>query len=254
MTNRKRVEKQYRSGLNKRSKQVRRDTIRLSKANGGYHYGGTFSCTEILINLYDHILTDDDRFILSKGHACWAYYVLLREKGYRPLLEGHPHLDLQNGVHWTTGSEGHGLPAGIGMALAKKMQNKPGKVYVLMGDGECQEGTTWESLLTAPHHNLDNLVAIVDKNRIQGSGFVSEILPVDCLKEVAEACGWVTHTIDGHNNNKIQKAVKIEQERPYLIIANTIKGKGVSYMENNPKWHACWPDPEHEKIALEDLK
>lgn len=239
--------------LNERSKQIRRETIKLSKANGGYHYGGTFSCTEILINLYDHILTDNDRFILSKGHACWAYYVLLREKGYNPMLEGHPRLDLHNGVHWTTGSEGHGLPASLGMALARKMQNRPGRVYVLMGDGECQEGTTWESLLTAPHRKLDNLVAIVDNNKIQGSGFVNDILPIDCLEEVATACGWVTHTIDGHNNDDIRSALMRKFDKPYMIIANTIKGKGVSYMENNPKWHACWPDPEHEKKALEDL-
>ena len=146
--------------LNKRSKDIRLESINISKANGGYHYGGSFSCAEILINLYDQIINEDDKFILSKGHACWVYYALLIERGFSPTLEGHPHLDVNNGVHWTTGSEGHGLPAGLGMAFAKKLQIK--RVYVLMGDGECQEGTTWESLLQAPHQKLNNITAIVD--------------------------------------------------------------------------------------------
>ena len=107
--------------LNNRSKQIRRDTITLSKANGGYHYGGCFSAVELLVSLYDHILTDDDRFILSKGHGCWPYYVLLRERGYDPRPTGHPERDVHNGIHWTTGSEGHGFPAAVGMAIAKKM-------------------------------------------------------------------------------------------------------------------------------------
>ena len=141
--------------LNARSKKLRLDIIKLSKANGGYHYGGSFSCAEILINLYDKILKENDRFILSKGHGCWGYYVLLMENGYKPLLEGHPRLDLKNGVHWTTGSEGHGFPAGVGMALGEN--EKDGKVYVVIGDGECQEGTTWESILIASHHKLKNL-------------------------------------------------------------------------------------------------
>ncbi len=242
------------TALNERSKYIRRETFKLSKANGGCHFGGTFSCVEILINLYDHILTKNDRFILSKGHACWAYYVLLREKGLNPKLEGHPSLDLHNGVHWTTGSGGHGLPAGVGIALARKIQNKPGRVYVLMGDGECQEGTTWESLLIAPHRELDNLVVIVDNNKIQGSGFVKDILPIDFLGKVAEECGWVTYSIDGHDNIYVRGALATEfDNKPYMIIANTIKGKGVSFLENDPKWHAKWPSPEEEKRIMEEL-
>lgn len=240
--------------LNERSKYIRRETFKLSKANGGYHYGGTFSCVELLINLYDHILTKDDRFILSKGHACWGLYVLLREKGLNPKLEGHPSLDLHNGVHWTTGSEGHGLPAGLGMALARKIKNKPGRVYVLMGDGECQEGTTWESLLIAPHRKLDNLTVIVDNNKIQGSGFVKDILPIDCLENVAKECGWIVNTIDGHDNDEIRCTLEQEYNKPYMIIAHTIKGKGVSFMENSPRWHAKWPTPSEESIILEELK
>jgi len=242
------------SELNERSKYIRREAIKLSKANGGYHYGGTFSCTDLLIGLYDHIITDDDKFILSKGHGCWSYYVLLREKGYDPPLEGHPRLDLNNGVHWTTGSEGHGLPAALGIALAKKIKGDPGRVYVILGDGECQEGTTWESLLVGGYRKLDNVVAIVDKNNIQGSGYVKDILPVDCLENVARECGWLVEVIDGHNIDEIVEALKVHPTgTPYMIIANTVKGKGVSYMENVPCWHAQWPDPEHEKQAFEDL-
>jgi len=239
--------------LNKRSKEIRLESINISKANGGYHYGGSFSCAEILINLYDQIINEDDKFILSKGHACWVYYALLIEKGFNPTLEGHPHLDVSNGVHWTTGSEGHGLPAGLGMAFAKKLNNSDGRVYVLMGDGECQEGTTWESLLQAPHQKLNNITAIVDFNRIQGSGFVNEILPVDALKGTAELCGWKVVEINGHDNEQILNALRVKDAKPILIIAYTVKGKGVSYMENDPAWHAQWPDEEAEKIARKEL-
>mgnify|MGYP003146509405 CR=1 FL=1 len=239
--------------LNERSKQIRRDAITLSKSNGGYHYGGTFSCTEILISLYDKILGKDDRFILSKGHGCWSYYVLLRELGYNPSLEGHPHLDLHNGIHWTTGSEGHGFPAGIGMAFARKLQRREGHVFVIVGDGECQEGTTWESLLLASHLKLNNLTIVVDKNGIQGSGFVRDILPINCLGVTAESCGWKVTEVDGHDNSQLEEALQSKGEGPHLIIARTVKGKGVDYMEDVPCWHAKWPDPEHEKEALDQL-
>ena len=239
--------------LNARSKKLRLDIIKLSKANGGYHYGGSFSCAEILINLYDKILKENDRFILSKGHGCWGYYVLLMENGYKPLLEGHPRLDLKNGVHWTTGSEGHGFPAGVGMALGKKMKKKDGKVYVVIGDGECQEGTTWESILIASHHKLKNLKIILDYNKIQGSGFVNDILPIDPIGKVAELFNWEVSTIDGHDNDSIEKELKKKTSMPHLIIANTIKGKGVSFMENSPPWHAKGPSEELEKKAFEEL-
>ncbi len=163
--------------LSERSKQVRRDAIDLSLANGGYHYGGSFSCADILVNLFDRVMGPGDRFILSKGHGCWVYYVLLRELGFNPLLEGHPHYDPSNGVYCTAGSMGHGFPTAIGQALARKLKKEPGTVYVLIGDGEAQEGTTWESLLIAGHLKLDNLVVIVDNNNIQGSGYVDKIMP-----------------------------------------------------------------------------
>jgi len=242
------------SQLNERSKQVRRDTIQLSKKNGGYHYAGSFSTVEILIALYDEIMGEDDKFILSKGHACWPYYVILREKGLKPKLEGHPSLDEKNGVHFTTGSEGHGFPAAVGMALARKIQGKPGRIYVLIGDGECQEGTTWEALLTGAFRRLDNLTVIMDNNGIQGAGFVKNILPLNGLGEIASILGWSTAEISGHSMPEILGALKDTNTRPRFIIAHTVKGKGVSFMQNVPSWHACWLDGEEEIQALAELK
>lgn len=249
------------NSLSERSKQVRRDTIALSKANGGYHYGGCFSATEILITLFDKFITDRDRFILSKGHACWPYYVLLRERGLNPRLSGHPSRDPANGIHCTTGSLGHGLPAGVGMALARKLRGEGGMVYVLMGDGECQEGTTWESMLIAAHHKLDNLLVVIDWNRIQGSDFVNKILPLPDMTKTGLLLGWYAISTDGHDLPKLEYALELlhsrvpdPSERPRMLVAGTVKGRGVSYMENNPKWHANWPDEAHVAAALEELR
>ena len=243
------------SELSERSKQVRRDTLDLSKANGGYHYGGCFSIVEILIVLFDSILRPEDKFILSKGHACWPYYVLLREKGFDPKLEGHPCLDEENGVNCTTGSEGHGLPTAVGMAFARKIKKAPGRVFVMIGDGECQEGTTWESLLTGRQHTLDNLTVIVDWNRFQGAGSVVETLSLKGLGEVARMLGWAVVNIDGHATNEIVAALNyFEVSAPLLIIAHTVKGKGISFMENKGEWHARWPGPDDEKKMREELK
>ncbi|GAG25070.1 unnamed protein product, partial [marine sediment metagenome] len=167
---------------------------------------------------------------------------------------GHPYLDEKNGVNFTTGSEGHGMPAGVGMALARKIQGKPGRIYVLIGDGECQEGTLWESLLTAPFRRLDNLTVIVDFNGIQGAGFVKDILPLNWLPEIVRMLGWSVSEIDGHNNEEIFKALKETNKRPRFIIANTVKGRGVSFMEGVPAWHARWLDNEDEKQAYKELE
>jgi len=240
--------------LNLRSKDLRKRAIALSKANGGYHFGGSFSCAEILINLYDKVMEDDDRFILSKGHGCWVYYCLLHEKGFTPTLEGHPHYDPENGIYCTTGSMGHGLPTGIGIALSRKIKNESGTVYVLMGDGECQEGTTWESILIAGKLNLDNLVVIIDNNKIQGSGITKEILDaVPPLVLASPSANWMVSEINGHNDELIE-ILKVPRKQPYLINANTIKGFGVSFMENTVKWHSNWLNDEKEKQALEELK
>lgn len=241
--------------MNERSKQIRRDTIELSKKHGGYHFGGSFSCIEIMITLYDNVLTDNDKFILSKGHSCWGLYVLLREKGLNPKLEGHPVRDPANGIHSTTGSLGHGFPTAVGIAMAKKIKKEHGIVYVLMGDGECQEGTTWESMLIAAQHELDNLVVIIDWNKIQGSSFVTNILPIDKLGKIAEKIGWKVSKVDGHHCLDITtEAKQVWIGKPSMLIARTTKGKGVSFMENLPEWHAKWLSDEQEKIAMEELK
>lgn len=245
--------------LSERSKQVRRDAIDLSLANGGYHYGGSFSCADILVNLFDRIMGPDDRFILSKGHGCWVYYVLLRELGFNPLLEGHPHYDPNNGVFCTAGSMGHGFPTAIGQALARKLKKEPGTVYVLIGDGEAQEGTTWESLLIAGHLKLDNLVVIVDNNNIQGSGYVDKIMPVvDPLIGAALNSGWTITEMDGHDDDaweqfEISGGYLINHNCPHLIVAHTIKGRGVSFMENQPKWHSNWLGGEMLEKARQEL-
>ncbi len=245
--------------LSERSKQVRRDAIDLSLANGGYHYGGSFSCADILVNLFDRVMGPDDRFILSKGHGCWVYYVLLRELGFNPLLEGHPHYDPHNGVYCTAGSMGHGFPTAIGQALARKLKKEPGTVYVLIGDGEAQEGTTWESLLIAGHLKLDNLVVIVDNNNIQGSGYVDKIMPVvDPLIGAALNSGWTVTEMDGHDNDaweqfEISGGYLLNHNSPHLIVAHTIKGRGVSFMENQPKWHSNWLGGEMLQKARQEL-
>jgi transketolase len=183
-----------------------------------------------------------------------VYYVILRELGFNPTLEGHPHYEPEQGIYCTAGSMGHGLPVGIGMALARKLNNQEGKVFVLMGDGECQEGTTWESLLIAGRLKLTNLVAIIDNNGIQGSGFVKDILPViPALMSAAEAAGWRVVEIDGHNSELLGLDLG-SSSQPTLVIAQTIKGKGVSFMENVPKWHSNWLAGDLETQAFEELK
>lgn len=242
--------------LSERSKEVRRKALELSLANGGYHFGGSFSCAEILIALFDHIMTPDDVLILSKGHGCWCYYALLQEKGFNPVLEGHPHRDPHNGIPWTTGSLGHGLPAAFGMALARNMSGRPGRIFVLMGDGELQEGTTWETLLLAGHHHTDNLIAIVDNNGCQGSGKCSDILyPMTAICAVADAAGWANVGVDGHHVKRLCYVIttRTSIEKPYLIVANTIKGRGVFFMEGDPKWHAKYPNQEELEIIREEL-
>jgi transketolase len=239
--------------LNARSKEIRRNAIKLSINNGGYHYGSSFSCTEILINLYDHILKKDDIFILSKGHGCWCFYALLIEKNYNPKLEGHPNFDPKNGVYCTSGSLGHGFPLGVGLALAKRLKKESGNIYVLIGDGESQEGTTWESILIASKLKLNNLTVIVDNNKLQGSGPIDDILPViNILISAAKAASWSVHSINGHSS-EIITITKSSTKNPRLIIADTIKGKGVSFMEGSTEWHAQGLTEKFKEKALKEL-
>lgn len=237
------------------SKDIRKKTLDLIVEYGEGHPGGAFSCIEILIALYDHILRKNDIFILSKGHACQALFVVLREKGYNPTISGHPDIEIEQGIPCTTGSLGHGLPIGVGIAIAKKLKKEPGHVYILISDGECQEGTTWESLMIASHHKLDNLTVIIDRNRIQALGKTENILDIEDLAEKFNAFRCYTQRInDGHKIECLLSGFKNKTNgQPRAIIVNTIKGKGVSYMENDPKWHARLPTEEELKIAHEEL-
>jgi transketolase len=241
--------------LTERGKKLRIETIALAKPNGGYHFGGSFSCIEILLSLFDDVLKRDEnnKFVMSKGHACWPYYVLLREQGFTPLLEGHPHIG--NGVNYTTGSMGHGMPATLGMAMARTIQRRPGQLYVLVGDGECQEGTTWESMLIAKRFNVSNLTVIVDMNGIQGSGYVEDILPISALGATATAIGWDVVEVNGHDIEEVSTSLaNVGGTNPNMIICHTIKGKGVPFMEDVPAWHAQWVDDEKELEIREILK
>ena len=237
-----------------RGKEIRKKVIDLGLEKGDSHLGGSFSEIEILIALFDVVMKKEDKFILSKGHACHPLYILLRGKGYNPKISGHPDLCEKEGLCCTTGSLGHGLPIGAGMAFARKKLNKPGKIYVLIGDGECQEGTTWESALIASHYKLNNLVVIVDNNKLQALDNIDKIVSLGNLKEKFESFGCYVEEINGHDFQEIIPALEKQTDEPHVIITNTIKGKGVSYMENDPKWHTRLPTEKELNQAYEELK
>lgn len=240
--------------LEERAKELRRKTLDLAVEMQEAHLSGSFSEIEILISLYNKVLKHEDEFILSKGHACLPLYVLLRERGYNPKLAGHPDIDIKNGIPCTTGSLGHGFPISVGKAIAKKIKNQKGEIYVLIGDGECQEGTIWESSLIASKYKLDNLIAIVDKNNLQALDKIKKISSLGNLRKKFRAFGYDVSEVNGHSFPELLGTLqKRFSGSPRMIIANTIKGKGVSYMENDPKWHARFPTPDELKQAYEEL-
>lgn len=233
---------------------------------------------DLLAVLYGKILDIDprqptwpnrDRFILSKGHGCAAYYAVLAEVGFFPVewldtfyqngsrLPGHAtHIEVP-GVEISTGSLGHGLSIATGMALAAKRDGKTYRVFVMLSDGECDEGSTWEPILFAPQHKLDNLIAIVDYNKIQSLGTVKEVMDLDPFADKWRAFGWVVREIDGHNLDEIETSltqVPYELDRPSCVIAHTVKGKGVSFMENKLLWHYRTPQGDEFEAALAELK
>ncbi len=211
--------------LEKIAKNMRKEILDLSLESGIGHLGGSLSMIESMVALYETTLQKEDTFILSKGHCCLPYYLSLRKKGYNPKIGGHPDRDPENGIECTTGSLGHGLPLGVGMALAKKLRGEPGRVYVLMSDGECEEGTTWESSLLASRFKLDNLVAFIDYNKMQALGFIKDILPLNDLGEKLQAFGWDVKEINGHSFQEIVPSLQVRTNKPYAIVANTVKGK-----------------------------
>lgn len=239
--------------LSEIAKGLRRNVLKLASETGEAHLGGSFSEIEILVSLYDKVLKEEDKFILSKGHAYAPLYLLLKEQGYNPHFSGHPDIDVENGIYCTTGSLGHGLPMGTGMAFARKLKGQKGRIYVLMSDGECQEGTTWEASDIASQYKLNNLTAIVDYNEIQALSRVEEVSPANFVDKF-NAFGWHVDEVDGHNFQQLIQTLRKEVEKPHMIIAYTTKGKGVSFMESDPSWHARPPTKEQLKQAYEELK
>ena len=205
------------------------------------HLGGSFSMIEMLITIYEIFLKKKDKFILSKSHASFPLILLLKEKGLNPKLSTHLEIDEKNGIHCTTGSLGHGLPIATGMAFARKKLNKKGKIFVLISDGECQEGTTWESLLIASKHKLDNLIILIDYNKIQALTKLEEGLPLKNLKKKIKAfnCNCINIS-NGHSFLSLISCMKKikANSKPNVFIVNTIKSKGIKEFENDPVWHA----------------
>jgi len=239
-----------------KAKKLRQDTFNAFIEHGEAHLGGSFSIIEILIALYEFILKEEDKFILSKAHASFPLCIFLKEKGFNPRLTTHLELDPENGIHCTTGSLGHGLPIATGMAMARKRQNKLGKIYILISDGECQEGTTWESLLIGAKHNLDNLVVLIDYNKIQALSTLDDALPLDNLFAKFKAFNWSCLDIsDGHSFEELISALQQENDegKPLAIIVNTIKGKGIKAFENDPIWHARKIKGEEFEIGKREL-
>ena len=227
--------------FNKAAKTLRRRVFEAFIETGEAHLGGSFSVIESLLYLYHQVLTSDDIFILSKAHASYPLLLILKDRGFDTTMKTHLEFDDLNGVKATTGSLGHGLPIGVGRALARKMRNVPGYVYVLISDGECQEGTTWESLLVGAHHQLDNMCIIVDNNAMQALGPTSEICNLGDLEEKFKVFGWsCIGNIDGHAYRDFETAFlnMHSLKGPKFLICNTVKGKGISEFENDSAWHA----------------
>ena len=224
-----------------KAKKLRQNTFLAFIQKGEAHLGGSFSMIEILLTLYEVIIKKNDKFILSKAHASFPLCILLKEKGLNPKLTTHLELDKKNGIHCTTGSLGHGLPIATGMAFAKKIKKRSGKIYVMISDGECQEGTTWESLLIAAKHKLDNLVVIVDYNKIQALSRLKDALPLANLTSKFRAFNWDCIEVkDGHSFKSLIASFKKKNKKgkPLAIIVNTTKGKGIKEFEDDPIWHA----------------
>jgi len=242
------------TNLEVKAKELRKKVLALGLEKGEFHIGGCFSEIEILITLYDVIMQEEDKFILSKGHCCHPMYLLLKEKGYNPQIISHPDIDEINRIFCTTGSLGHGLPIGAGMAWARKIQGKPGNIYVLIGDGESQEGSIWETIPLAVKHSLDNLVIIVDNNKLQAFDSAKDVSPMD-FKKIFESFGCYVIDVNGHSFLELIMALdKKVPGKPKVIIAETIKGKGICFMENKPCWHAKIPNDEETKSAYVELE
>ena len=235
---------------------LRQDTLIMFQKKKEAHLGGSFSMIEIIVAIYSKILKKKDKFILSKAHASFPLCILLREKGLKPKITTHLEIDEKNGIYSTTGSLGHGLPIAAGMAFANKILKKRDKIYVLISDGECQEGTTWETLLFAAKHKLENLIILIDYNKIQALSKLNDALPLhNLVKKIQSFNINCVDVKNGHNFSSILKSFKLKNKKklPTAIIFNTIKGKGVKEFENDPVWHARKLSKEELVIAKKRL-
>lgn len=264
-------------GLNEITNVIRKDIVSMiCKAKSG-HPGGSLSAVEILTALYfDQMnidptnpkMEDRDRFVLSKGHAAPALYATLAERGYfdkeelnslrklGSMLQGHPDMKKIPGVEMSTGSLGQGFSVACGMAMAAKLDNAPWNVYALLGDGEVQEGIIWEAAMSAAHYKLDNMIAFLDYNGLQIDGDVESVMSINPIEDKFRTFGWNVITIDGHDFDQIFAALDMAKDtvdKPTMIIAKTVKGKGVSFMENQASWHGSAPNEEQLEQALSEL-
>lgn len=263
--------------LEEQAKQIRKNIINMLKEAGSGHPGGSLSAADIFSVLYFHEMKMDpqkphwperDRFVLSKGHAAPVLYATLAEKGFFPKedlrtlrkinskLQGHPDMRKVTGVEISTGSLGQGLSAANGMALAGKLDGASYRVYALIGDGECQEGQIWEAAMFAAHYKLDNIAVFLDHNGLQIDGRTKDVMSPEPLDEKWRAFGWEVQVIDGHSIPAILSALAHARHvkgKPSMIIANTVKGKGVSFMEDAAGWHGVAPKPEEAEQALMEL-
>lgn len=266
------------AGLNELCRRIRKDILVALNAAGSGHSGGSLSSVEILVALYFYKLRHRpndphwegrDRFLLSKGHVCPALYAVMAHAGYLPVeelktlrklgtrLQGHPHMLKLPGLETSSGSLGQGLSIGVGMALGAKMDRKDFRVYCFMGDGETDEGQIWEAAMGGAHYNLDNLCGIVDRNRLQIDGDTEKVMRLEPYCEKWAAFGWNVIECDGHSLDELMDALDQAEcncGAPTAIIAHTVKGKGVSFMENKAEWHGIPPNNEQLALALKELE
>jgi transketolase len=266
------------NGLAEKARRVRRHIVRMIAAAGSGHPGGSLSAADILTALYfggvmrvdpsDPDWPGRDRLVLSKGHAAPALYAVLAERGFFPVedlaglrdidshLQGHPDMKGTPGVDASTGSLGQGLSFAVGLALASKLDRAPWRVYVLLGDGEVQEGQIWEAAMAAAHYRLDNLTAYLDHNGLQIDGRVEDVMSIRPVAAKWRAFGWHVIEVDGHDMEQLLRAAAEAAEvkdRPTMVVARTVKGRGVSFMENRAEWHGKAPTPQQLAEAMREL-
>ena len=259
------------------SKEIRKDIVKMLTESASGHPGGSLSATDIMTVLFFKEMNLDpdnekdpnrDRFVLSKGHAAPVLYSALARRGYFPVeelstlrkfksrLQGHPSIQYLPGIDMSTGSLGQGISAAVGMALAGKIDKKDYRVYTILGDGELEEGQVWEAAMCAAHYKLNNLTAFIDFNGLQIDGDITKVMNPCPIDKKFEAFGWNVLVIDGHNYEEIIDAIEKAKEckdKPTVVVCNTVKGKGVSFMENQAAWHGTAPSKEQCEVALNEL-